>query len=328
MQAHSIDKWIHEHRFGSPDMRSERRTQWVVLITACTMVVEVAAGWLSGSMALLADGFHMGTHVFALGITVFAYRFARRHTANPAFTFGTGKVGSLAGFASSIVLGIVALGMVVESVSRLLHPTEIRFGRAFVVACVGLAVNLLCAAILRPAEGPHGHHDHDHGHDDDTHGHDHNLRAAFLHVVADALTSVMAMAALLCVRFWGLNWVDPATGVAGAVVISIWAVGLLRETSRTLLDAGVDGETLARIRSAIESDSDNQVSDLHVWSLGGGALSVAVGIVTHNPRPTAHYRELLAPFRQIHHSTIEVIQCRDDRCETASAATGSRPTAS
>lgn len=307
---------MHKHSFGDDDARSERRTLVVVLITACTMVVEIAAGWLSGSMALLADGFHMGTHVFALGIAVFAYRFARRHNENPAFTFGTGKVGSLAGFASSIVLGMVAAGMVVESVSRLLHPTEIHFAQAFTVACIGLVVNLLSAAILVPSRGADDDHEHSHtnGHGHHNHHQDHNLRAAFLHVVADALTSVTAIGALVCVRFWGLNWVDPAIGIVGAVVIAAWSAGLLRETGSTLLDAGVDEETVAQIKAAIEADSDNQVSDLHVWSLGGGSLSVAVSVVTHNPRPTAHYRTLLSSFEQIHHSTIEVIACDDRNC--------------
>jgi cation diffusion facilitator family transporter len=278
------------------------------------MVVEVFVGWSSGSMALLADGIHMGTHVFALGITVFAYRFAQRNQDNPAFTFGTGKVGSLAGFASSIILGLVAVGMVWESVSRLIHPTGIQFGQAFAVACIGLVVNLLCAAVLQSpgTPGTADRHDHHHGHDHGNHHHDHNLRAAFLHIMADALTSLTAMAALLCVRFWNLNWMDPAIGIVGAVVIAVWAVGLLRETGRMLLDAGVDANTVAKIRATIESDSDNQVSDLHVWSLGGGALSVAVSVVTHNPRPAAHYRQLLAPLNQIHHATIEVIACDEE----------------
>lgn len=307
MHVHQIDKWVHEHQFARTHTQAETRTQWVVLITACTMVAEIVVGMFSGSMALLADGFHMGTHVFALGITLFAYRFARRHTANPSFTFGTGKVGSLAGFASSIVLGMVAAGVAIESISRLLHPSEIQFAQAFTVATVGLIVNLACAVMLRPSH--HGHEDgedHDHHHH---HHHDHNLRAAFLHVLADAMTSLTAMAALVCVRFWGLNWMDPTIGIVGSIVIAVWAVGLLRETGRTLLDAGVDQATVAKIKATLESDSDNQVSDLHVWSLGGGALSVAVSVVTHNPRPAAHYKRLLDPLGMIQHATVEVIAC-------------------
>ena len=298
MHIGHMDKLMHEHSFGGDDSRAESRTRWVVLLTAVTMVAEIVVGWLSGSMALLADGWHMGTHMFALGIAVFAYRFARRYRDSPAFTFGTGKVGSLAGFTSSIILGIVALGMAAESVSRLVHPVEIHFGTAFAVACIGLVVNLASALMLRSPEEPgHGHHHHDH-----------NLRAAFLHVVADALTSVLAMIALLGVRFWHLGWMDPAIGLLGAVLITVWAVGLLRETSRTLLDAGVDAGTIAEIKARIESDSDNRVSDLHVWTLGGDALSVALCIVTHNPRPSDHYRNLLSSLDRVKHSTIEVIK--------------------
>ena len=298
MHSKQIDKWMHEHRFGSTDVRAEHMTRWVVIITACMMVVEIVAGWLSGSMALLADGWHMGTHMFALGISVFAYRFARRHRDNPAFTFGTGKVGSLAAFTSSIVLGIVALGMINESISRLINPVAVNFGQAFTVACIGLVVNLVSAGMLHQPDVD-GH----------AHKHDHNLRAAFLHVVADALTSVLAMIALLGVRFWNLPWMDPAIGLLGAALILIWARGLLRETSRTLLDAGVDSDTVSEIKARLESDSDNRVSDLHVWSLGGDALGVAVCIVTHHPQPAEHYRSLLSSFSRIRHSTIEIIKC-------------------
>jgi cation diffusion facilitator family transporter len=306
---------MHPHRFGTTAARAERRTRWVVAITAVTMVAEIVVGWLSGSMALLADGWHMGTHMFALGIAVFAFRFARRHRDDPAFAFGTGKVGSLAGFASAIVLGMVALAMVGESISRLVHPTEIRFGQAMVVATVGFVVNIMCAALLHDA-GPSAHdhdHDHDHGHGH-AHRQDHNLRAAFVHVVADALTSLLAMVALVSVHFWKLQWMDPAVALLGAVMITVWAVGLLRQTSATLLDAGVDAETVSRIKACLEADADNRVSDLHVWVVGRDALSVAVGVVTHYPRPPEHYRNLLAAVPNIKHSTIEVIECEDRPC--------------
>jgi cation diffusion facilitator family transporter len=305
MHIEQMQKWMHTHRFSATDAGAERRTKWVVVITACTMVAEIVVGWISGSMALLADGWHMGTHMFALGIAVFAYRFARRHRDNPAFTFGTGKVGSLAGFTSSIVLGIVAFGIVGESVSRLINPTKIHFGRAFVVACIGFMVNILSARILHQPGSPGHKHEHHH---------DHNLRAAFLHVVADALTSLLAIVALVGVRFWNLQWIDPAIGLLGAALITIWAAGLLRETSRTLLDAGVDPKTVSQIKACLESDSDNRVSDLHVWSMGGEALSVAVCIVTHYPRPSEHYRNLLSSINRIQHSTIEVIKCEDEPC--------------
>ena len=300
-----MNRLMHEHRFGVQNARAENMTRCVILIAAITMVAEIAVGWISGSMALLADGWHMGTHVLALGITVFAYRFARRHQDDPAFTFGTGKVGPLAGFTSAILLGIVALGIFSESISRLIHPTEIQFGHAFLVACIGLVVNLLSAVMLRSGDTS-AEHDHHH--------HDQNLRAAFLHVVADALTSVLAIVALLIVHFWQIRWVDPAIGLLGGGLITVWAVGLLRDTSRTLLDAGVGAGTIHKIRECVEADADNRVADLHVWRIGGDSLSVAVSIVTHDPRPPSHYKELLCSVSAIRHTTIEVSLCEDAPC--------------
>ena len=308
-----MNKWQHSHRFDETDARVERRTKWVVTITAATMVVEIVAGYVSGSMALLADGWHMGTHMFALGIALFAYRFARLNKDNPAFTFGTGKVSSLAGFTSAIVLGIVALGMVSESVSRLVTPHDIHFVQAMVVAGIGLAVNIGSALLLHDA----GHEGHEHPHPAD-----HNRRAAFVHVVADALTSLLAIVALLAVRFWRLWWMDPAVAILGAALIATWAVGLLKDTSRVLLDAGVDADTTHRIQNSLEADADNRVSDLHVWHVGGDALSVAVSIVTHYPRPADHYRALLSAIPHIRHSTIEIVACEGQPCIPVSAEGG------
>jgi cation diffusion facilitator family transporter len=305
MHIKQMSKWMHSHRFGETDGRAERRTKWVVVITGATMIAEIVVGWLSGSMALMADGWHMGTHMFALGIAVFAYRFARRHRDNPTFTFGTGKVASLAGFTSAIVLGIVALGMMGESVSRLIKPNEIQFAQAMAVAAIGFVVNILSAILLHEVKSP--------GYENEHH-HDHNLRAAFIHVVADALTSLLAMVALVAVRFWDLQWMDPAVAMLGAVLITVWAVGLLRETSRTLLDAGVDAETISQIQTCLESNADNRISDLHVWRVGGHALSVAVCIVTHYPRPSEHYRKLLEAIPGIEHATIEIISCEGEPC--------------
>jgi cation diffusion facilitator family transporter len=324
MHSKHMDRWIHDHQYNSDASHAEHRTQWVIALTGLTMVAEIVAGWLTGSMALLADGWHMGTHMFALGITVFAYRYARRHRGNPAFTFGTGKVQSLAGFASSIVLGIVALGMAGESVHRLFNQREIHVGQAFIVASIGLVVNLLSVAMLHP---PHAGHDHDHEHD---HGHshhhdDHNLRAAFLHVVADALTSLLAMGALLGVRYWNMPWLDPLVGILGAILILVWAFGLLRDTSRVLLDAGVAPETVEQVRTVVEADADNRVVDLHVWSLGGNALSVAITVVTHRPRAPEHYRQLLEPIAMIRHSTIEVVACEGEPCIPTDVPPPQRP---
>jgi cation diffusion facilitator family transporter len=270
------------------------------------MTAEIVFGWLSGSMALLADGWHMGTHMFALGIAAYAYRFARVHKDDPAFTFGTGKVASLAGFSSAIILALVAVGMVSESVSRLISPHEIQFGQAILVAAIGLVVNIGSAWLLRDNH----EHDQDHGH---VH-HDHNRRAAFVHVVADALTSLLAMVALVAVHFWNLQWMDPGVALLGAALIMIWAVGLLRESGRVLLDAGVDADTVSGIRKTIESDSDNRVSDLHVWHIGNGALSVAATVVTHYPKPPDYYRGLLAATREVKHSTIEIVEHKGEPC--------------
>lgn len=305
MHIEHMADWRHAHRFAETDPRIERRMEWVVFLTAATMAAEILTGYLSGSMALLADGWHMGTHMFALGIAVFAGRFARRHKDNPVFTFGTGKVASLAGFTSAVALGIVAFGMVTESIGRLLRPHEIHFAQAMTVALVGLAVNLVCAGLL-----------HDSGLVGATHGRpaDHNRRAAFVHVAADALTSLLAVAALVAVRHWGLKWMDPVVALVGAALITVWAAGLLRDTGRVLLDAAVDAGTATRIRECLEADADNRVADLHVWRVGGDALSLAVSVVTHTPRPAKHYLALLRDIPEIRHTTIEVIECGGEPC--------------
>lgn len=305
MHIHEIDKLTHSHRFAEAHTAAERRTIWVAIITAVTMVAEIIVGWLSGSMALLADGWHMGTHMFALGIAAFAYRFARTHSDDPSFSFGTGKVASLAGFTSAIVLAAVAASMVAEAAKRFINPVEIQFSQAMIVASIGFVVNVVSAVLLHGS----GHESHDHDHH-----HDHNLRAALIHVIADALTSLLAMAALVCVYFWNLRWLDPAVALVGAALIAVWAIGLLRESGRTLLDAGVDAATREKIRALLEADSDNRVLDLHVWHVGGKALSVAVSITTHYPRPPEHYRALLATVPDVQHTTIEVVGRTDEPC--------------
>jgi cation diffusion facilitator family transporter len=231
MHSHSLEQWQHDHDFHLDSSHGERRTRYVVLLTAVMMVVEIAAGYLYGSMALLADGWHMGTHVAALGISLFAYGYARRHADDPRYSFGTGKVSSLAGFASAVALAVVALMMGAESVQRLLSPQTIHFDEAILVASVGLAVNLLSAWLLRD---DHSHHHH--GHDEPHHHHDHNLRAAYLHVLADALTSLLAIVALLCGRALGWVWMDALMGIVGALVIAKWGLDLIRETGGVLLD--------------------------------------------------------------------------------------------
>ncbi|MFH1020606.1 MAG: CDF family Co(II)/Ni(II) efflux transporter DmeF, partial [Pseudomonadota bacterium] len=264
MHTHSLDAWQHPHDFAVIQEHGERRTRQVLIITALTMLFEIAAGMAYGSMALLADGWHMGTHVAAFLITIFAYRFAKKHANNTAFAFGTGKVSVLGGFASAIVLIVVALIMFIESGRRLLTPQPIHFNEAIGVAVLGLLVNIACAFLLQ------GHHDHDHGHDENGHHHhhDHNLKSAYLHVLADALTSVLAIGALLFGKYLGWNWLDPLMGIVGALVISRWAYALVRETGSILLDGSLSAKELAAIKEKIEGTLDTRIADMHVWKVG------------------------------------------------------------
>lgn len=298
--------------------RGERNTLCVIILTLVMMAGEIVAGMAFGSMALLADGWHMGTHAAALGITAFAYGYARRHAENPRFAFGTGKVGSLGGYTSAVVLGVVALLMIVESIKRLITPTPIHFNEAIVVAVIGLAVNLISAVML----GGDHHHDHGddhahHHHQDDNGGHLHedlNLKAAYLHVLADALTSVLAIIALVVGKYFGWVAFDPIIGIVGALVISKWAHGLLRDTAGVLLDRDVDADTVSAIQDAIESDADNRIVDFHLWKPGNGSLAAIISVVTHYPRPPEHYKRLLAGFDFIAHVTVEVIPCEGEPC--------------
>jgi cation diffusion facilitator family transporter len=254
-------------------------------------------------MALLADGFHMATHVVALGIAAAAYGFARRHASNARYSFGTGKVGDLAGFASAMVLGLVSLGIAVESVLRLFQPTTVAFTEATVIAVVGLAVNIASAFLLM---GHHGHHGHDHGHSHDHdhgHHHDNNLRSAYVHVLADALTSVLAIAALLAGRYLGWVWLDPAMGIVGAIVIAKWAYGLMRDSAAVLLDT-TDEPVAAEIRELLATD-DVRISDLHVWQVGPDARAAIVSVVASAPVSADTIRERLAPVHELSHLTVE-----------------------
>jgi cation diffusion facilitator family transporter len=312
MHIHTLQKWKHSHRYNIEDGHGERNTRRVIVLTLSMMIIEITAGYLFGSMALLADGWHMGTHAVALGITAFAYYYARRHSDNPNYSFGTGKVGVLGGFTSAVVLAVIALLIGVESIQRLVSPLPIRFNEAITVAFVGLVVNVISAFLL---QGKHSHH-HGHGHD---HGHikkfrDHNLRAAYFHVLADALTSVLAIIALLTGKAFGWIWMDPIMGIVGALIISRWSYGLLVDTGKVLLDRDVNQEAVEEIRSIIESDSDNRVSDLHVWRVGSHHLSAIVSIVTHYPKSPDHYKKLLADYDEVAHVTVEVNPCDTEPC--------------
>ena len=309
MHIHCLDRWQHSHRFNIDDGHAERNTRRVILLTLAMMIIEITAGYIYGSMALLADGWHMGTHAAALGITAFAYYFARKNAENPNYSFGTGKVGVLGGFGSAVVLAVISVLMGVESVQRLFSPVTIRFNEAIAVAVIGLAVNLISAYLLR---GQHQHsHDHGTGHN---HHHDHNLRAAYLHVLADALTSLLAIAALITGKTFGWIWMDPLMGIVGALIISRWSYGLLVDTSKVLLDRDVNVNAVKEIQSIVESDSDNRVTDLHVWRVGSHHLSVIISVVTHYPKPPEHYKKLLAGISEMAHLTVEVNPCEGDPC--------------
>lgn len=301
----------HDHVFlGAGHDDNARRTLWVVALTAVMMVGEIAAGYLTGSMALLADGFHMATHAGALAVAAAAYGYARRHATNSRFSFGTGKVGDLAGFASALVLGLIALGIGIESFVRLVRPETVEFGPAIWVAVIGLAVNLVSAVILGGGHGhahhhDHGHH-HDHDHDHHDHhggGHDNNLRSAYMHVLADALTSLLAIAALLSGLYLGWVWMDPVMGIVGGIVIARWSWTLMRDTAAVLLDVS-DDPIAAEVRARVEAPGDTVITDLHVWRVGPQARAAIVE--ARGGATAAELRERIAPIHAIAHLTIAV----------------------
>ena len=310
MHRYNLDKWQHDHQFHIDEGKGEQNTRRVVILTLVMMVFEIAAGWVFGSMALLADGWHMGTHAMALGITAFAYYYARKNADNPAYSFGTGKVGVLAGFASAIILGVIAFLMTVESALRFLSPVAIKFNEAILVAVIGLAVNIVSAFLLK--EDHHHEHGHDHGLHHDHH--DHNLKAAYLHVMADALTSLLAIFALFSGKLLGWVWMDPVMGIVGAALITRWSIGLLKDTGAILLDSGVEQELIVDIVKTIESDTDNRVCDIHVWPLGASHFAAILSIVTHLPKPPQHYKDLLHDFPGLDHITIEIHEGEGDQC--------------
>lgn len=381
MAPHSLSSWQHPHDFALINEQGEKRTLYVLILTAITMVAEIAAGLLFGSMALLADGWHMGTHVAAFLIAILAYQFTRHHAQDPDYTFGTGKAGVLGGFASAVALGVVALLMLAESLHRLASPTSIHFDEAIAIALLGLGVNLASAWLLRDGHQHHQHgdqalsghpadarerdhiHDHDHDHADPQHSHrfqgqhqeevpgeskesvrafaadsdhhhghshphhhqDHNLAAAYMHVMADALTSVLAIIALLAGKYLGWNWLDASMGLVGAIIIARWSWSLVVQTGPILLDASIDRDYRKAIARTIEADADNRICDLHVWRVGANHYAAIVSLMTHQPRPTEHYRQLLSRFDRLSHLTIEVNTCRDALCpargESVSATT-------
>ena len=308
MQTHDISAWTHEHVFDSGNRAGERGTRVVTWITAATMVVEIVAGWAYNSMALLADGWHMSSHAVAIGVSAFAYAAARRYAGDPRFAFGTWKIEILGGFASAVFLLVVAALMVLGSVERLVVPQVIHYPEAMAIAALGLAVNLVSAVILGDA---HDHHDgpehQDHG---PHHHHDLNLRSAYLHVLADAVTSVLAMVALGGGWLYGWSWLDPLMGLVGAALVALWARNLLTETGKVLLDREMDHTVVDEIRKTLETGSDRggtRIADLHVWRVGKNAYSCALSVVTYDASVNpARVREWLSVHQEIVHSTIEV----------------------
>jgi cation diffusion facilitator family transporter len=299
------------HDFLPDFSHAERRTRIVIGITAAMMVVEIAVGLMSHSMALLADGWHMSTHVLAFLITAVAYYFARTQAGNARFSFGTGKVGVLGGFTSAVVLSIVALLMAAESVHRLFVPLEIHFNEAIGIACIGLLVNLGCAVLLADHHNESGH--------GGAHDHDLNLRSAYLHVIADAFTSVLAIAALTGGKFFGWAWLDPVVGVVGSGVVFSWAYTLLRDTAGILLDRTPESSDLPdKIRRAVENDGDSLVTDLHVWQVGIGKYAAMISVVAHQPKSCESYRALLRGHHELVHVTIETQHCREEHATARS----------
>jgi cation diffusion facilitator family transporter len=317
MPAHDLSRWTHEHVFDAGNRAGELGTRAVMWLTAATMVIEIAAGWIYNSMALLADGWHMSSHAVAIGLSAFAYAAARRHAGDPRFAFGTWKIEILGGFASAVFLLVVAGLMVLGSVERLIAPQPIHYPEAMAIAVLGLAVNLVSAAILGRA------HDHDHqprqggGHaharpGNHHHHHDLNLKSAYLHVLADAATSVLAIVALGGGWLYGWAWLDPVMGIAGATLVAVWARNLLRDTGKVLLDREMDHPVVDEIRQAVEgAPGDHHVADLHVWRVGKQAYACALTVVTHDAGLTAdQVRDWLAVHEEIVHSTIEVHRCQ------------------
>ena len=287
-----------------PATKGENRTRAVVALTAVMMVIELVVGWWTHSLALLADGWHMGTHVGALGISALAYWYARTRAGQTEFAFGTGKVYALAGYTSAGLLIAVAVGVIVESVSRMINPEIVRFAEAFPVAVLGLVVNLLSAWLL---DVPHDHaHSHDHSAADHDHHHDHNLRAAYLHVVADALTSVLAIVALLAGRYLNWTWVDPVVAVFGALVIFKWGAGLIRECGRQLIDLDPSKKHREKVIAALEGVVGTKVVDLHLWRVGPKQLVCMVSVASAAPRPLEEYKQVVLGAVPVDHLTVEI----------------------
>ena len=306
MQPSSVEDWHHSHVFDEGNPLAERNTLWVVVLTTVMMVAEITGGWMFNSMALLADGWHMSSHALALGLSVLAYGAARRFAHDTQFTFGTWKIEVLGGYTSALFLVLIAGLMLYQSVERLVAPTPIHYDEAIAISVIGLLVNLTCAWLLKDGHG----HDHHHAHpDQEIHGHHHdlNLRSAYLHVIADAATSVLAIVALIGGKFWGASWLDPVMGIAGAGLVAVWAYGLLRDSGRVLLDAEMNAPVVAEIREVIEASLIKaNISDLHVWRVGKGKYACILSLVTTDDAEPDYFKRQLRIHEELVHVSVEV----------------------
>jgi cation diffusion facilitator family transporter len=326
--VHDLSPWQHRHDYAADRGAAERRTHWVIGITLAMMVAEIGAGWWWQSMALLADGWHMGTHAAAIGVAALSYALVRRWAGDARFSLGPWKVEVLGAYTSAVLLGVVALAIAVESGLRLGSPRAVSYDESLVVAAVGLVVNLVCAKLLHGGHAHGGHEERDHGHAALPHGHDHahshdhdhahgpgedlNLKAAYLHVLADAATSVLAIGALLAGKLAGWVWLDPAVGLLGAALIGWWSIGLLRQTSKILLDREMDDPLATQVRQRLESDGDARVADLHLSRIGDARFACQVTLVADRPLTADLYRERLHELDALAHVSIEVNRCRGE----------------
>ena len=314
MHNEQIELWHHSHIFNADKKAIEKRTLIVVIITFVTMIAEILFGWLSNSMALLADGWHMGTHAFALGVSLIAYISARKYADDESFTFGTWKIEILGAYTSAIVLGIVGIIMIFSSIERIINPLDIHYNQALFVAAIGLVVNIACAFIL--GSGSYSHeHKHHHRHEsgeEHSHGHheDLNLKSAYLHVVADALTSVLAIIALLGAKYFNLIWLDPFVGIVGAWLILRWSFLLLKDSGHILLEREIDNPIVNGIKNEIESDGDSKVSDFHIWKVSQDKYSCIVSLVTAGNSSVEEYKRRLKKIRKLAHVTVEINNCK------------------
>ncbi|PZP33878.1 MAG: cation transporter [Roseateles depolymerans] len=326
MHTHDLSAWQHDHVFDAGNAAAERSTRWVLWLTAAMMVAEIAAGWFFNSMALLADGFHMSSHAVAIGLSAFAYTAARRLVQDPRYAFGTWKIEVLGGFASAVFLLVIVALMLYGSVERLFRPEAIHYPEAMAIAAIGLGVNLVSAWLLGAAHHhghDHGHHHghaHDHPHD---HHHDLNLKSAYVHVLADAATSVAALVALAGGWLYGWSWLDPVMGIIGAVVVAAWAKNLIGETAKVLLDREMDAPVVEEIREVIAEQGaagHTLIADLHVWRVGKASYSCALSLVTHDLTLTpAEVRRWLSVHEEIVHTTVEIQHCDDERAAVPGA---------